>query len=192
MDLLFHDFTQAHLVGSGPLLSSTLSPIAPSDDPSRLRRISLSSTEATIAEDIRSGLYSAYERGLQLSKQEIGAWVDVYAAYWRVVNQLCTYLESGHFDHSNIYELWKELTNCLIKGYSSSSFAAWTVPCLYIAGRCLRTFAINADAQVRTTKPASFNTGMQDDVTGSLNKYETLEDAARIINRIFTLCISDR
>ena len=191
METLFYDFRQAHLLGSGPLLSSTLVPIAPAEDPNRLRRFSRSSTSASIAADIRAGILYK-DNSFRISKQEGSAWVDVYASYWRAINEIVALSEGIKSDHNRTYESWKELTNCLIKGYSSSLFGAWTVPCLYVVGRYLRIFAIKADATEQNVKPLMFDAGLQDDVASSAKKSDKLEEAARIINRIFTLCISDR
>ena len=191
METLFYDFRQAHLLGSGPLLSSTLLPIAPADDPNRLRRFSRSSTSDSIAADIRSGILYK-DNSFRISKQEGSAWVDVYASYWRAVNEIVALSEGIRSDHTRVYESWKELTNCLIKGYSSSLFGAWTVPCLYVVARYLRVFAIKVDANEQNVKPLMFDAVLQDDVASSVKKNDKLEETARIINRIFTLCISDR
>jgi hypothetical protein len=82
------------------------------------------------------------------------------------------------------------MTNVLIRGYTNCGFEAWTVPCLYVAGKYLRIFAIKAD------NTASHNTGsvitFQDDINPEAEKNEKLEDAARQLNRIFTICLSDR
>lgn len=88
--------------------------------------------------------------------------------------------------------------NLVIRGYSGSSgFQSWTLPVLYTAGKYLRVFAIKADeeqaAKVGTGAVKMETDGLGDDVTsGGLEKNERLEDAARVINRVFTLCISDR
>ena len=142
--------------------------------------------------DIRSGLLAHANSQVRLSKSEGTAWVDVYVAYWKAVNELVSLFEWESGSHSLIYESWKEFANTLIRGYSASLFQAWTVPCLYIAGRYLRIFAINADQNEREVKPVNFTAGIQEDITGAMSKNERLEDAARVINRIFTLCISDR
>jgi hypothetical protein len=82
------------------------------------------------------------------------------------------------------------MTNALIRGYSSGGFEAWTVPCLYITGKYLRIFAIRADGDSGSN--ADFAVGYQDDFNPEGGKNEKLEDAARVLNRIFTLCLSDR
>ncbi len=91
---------------------------------------------------------------------------------------------------TTVYEAWKELSNALIRGYSSGGFEAWTVPCLYVTGKYLRIFAIKADQE--TGNKVVFGGGFQDDFNPEAGKNEKLEDAARVLNRIFQLCISDR
>lgn len=84
------------------------------------------------------------------------------------------------------------MTVALIRGYTNLGFQAWTVPCLYIAGKHIRIFAIKADKEIEA-KGGQVSSGSfgEDDVNDS-DKNEKLEDAARVLNRIFTLCISDR
>lgn len=89
-----------------------------------------------------------------------------------------------------MYEAWKEMTNNLIRGYSSFGIEAWTVPCLYVAGKYMRVFAIKADEE--TGNGTRSMTSFQDDFNPEAEKNEKLEDAARVLNRIFQLCLSDR
>ena len=193
METLFKDFQLAHMVASGPLLASTLVPVPPPEDPSRLRRFYESSRPGSIASDLRSGLLAYTNINVRLSKSEGNAWVDVYVAFWKAVGEVVAVEQGSRNEWGAVYEAWKDFTNALIKGYSGSWFDAWTVPCLYVAGSYLRTFAIKADVHGQEPQVGpTFNVGMQDDVVGDFNKNEKLEDAARAINRIFTLCISDR
>lgn len=64
------------------------------------------------------------------------------------------------------------------------------MPCLYVAGKYLRIFAIKADEGV--LNGASSVTNFQDDLNPEAERNEKLEDAARQLNRIFQLCLSDR
>ena len=88
--------------------------------------------------------------------------------------------------------------NLVIRGYGGASgFQSWTLPVLYKTGKYLRVFAIKADeeqaAKVGNGAVKTENDGIGDDITsGAFEKNERLEDAARVINRVFTLCISDR
>lgn len=121
--------------------------------------------------------------------------MDLYVAYWKAVGEILD-AESmrNEANWPKVYEAWKEVANVLIRGYSSAGFQAWTVPCLYVVGQYLRIFAIRADASIKnSSQDGVFGAGsFQDDIVGDYSKNERLEDAARIINRIFTLCISDR
>ena len=92
-----------------------------------------------------------------------------------------------------VYEAWREVCNALYRGYSSAGFAAWTVPALYIVGRWLRMFAIRADEESRKAVAAGAEMGgggLGEDDVGEGN--ERLEDCARQINKLFSLCVSDR
>jgi hypothetical protein len=94
-----------------------------------------------------------------------------------------------------VYEAWKDVVNALVKGYNSTAFYAWTIPCLYVAGKYLRVFAIKADdsAALQTGNGLAYGGGIQEeDAFGTGGKHEKLEDAARQINKIFGLCVSDR
>jgi hypothetical protein len=89
-----------------------------------------------------------------------------------------------------VYEAWKEMTNALHRGYTNGGFEAWTVPCLYVAGKYLRIFAIKADEEISSN--GSLTAGFQEDDNPEAGKNEKLEDAARTLNRIFQLCVADR
>ncbi|SLM37954.1 cop9 signalosome complex subunit 12 [Lasallia pustulata] len=188
MDIVFRDFKQAQLIASGPLLSTTITPIAPPDDRDRLRHFYAGSSSFSIQSDVRYGILHHANTDARFSKSEGHAWVEVYVAYWKAIGEIIAL----NPDWTKVYEAWKEVANALIRGYSSAGFQAWTVPCLYVAGRYLRIFAIKADASARDKGAATFNGGFQDDVVGDVGKNEKLEDAARVVNRVFTLCISDR
>jgi hypothetical protein len=82
------------------------------------------------------------------------------------------------------------MTNALIRGYTNCGFEAWTVPCLYVAGKYMRIFAIKADEGMANSTGSVTN--FQDDFNPEAEKNEKLEDAARQLNRIFQICLSDR
>ena len=191
MEVLFRDFEQAQLIGLGPLLATTITPIAPPDDPHRLQYFFRAANSFSIQSVIRDGISLHATSEIRFLKPERNAWVDVYVAYWKAIGEIIAG-DTAKADWSKVYEAWKEVANVIIKGYASAGFQAWTVPCLYVAGRYLRIFAIKADEGVRGTGTVNFKAGFQDDITGESGKNEKLEDAARVINRMFTLCISDR
>lgn len=195
MDTLFRQFRQAYFLTSGPQLSATIIPLAPSGDPTRLRDFYNGSDLSSIVSDIRSGILAHVSTDLRFSKAEGSAWADLYVAYWKAIGELLDV--EGPNSKANwlrVYEAWKEVANVLIRGYSSAGFQAWTIPCLYVAGQYLRIFAIKADESARGTGiDVGFGAeGFQDDAVGEFGRNERLEDAARVINRMFTLCISDR
>ena len=194
MDALFHDFKQAYYVRNGPLLADTLSPIPLARDPRRLKLFYEQSDIYSISTDVRYQV-THYDKTVQIPKTEANAWVDIYISYWKALGPILAADDHLHgTDWNAVYDGWKEVANALIKGYSSGNFSSWTVPCLYIVGRYLRVFAIKADEHARSASGGvqMKTEGFQDDIASDIGKNEKLEDAARVINRIFTLCISDR
>ncbi|KAI9794018.1 MAG: COP9 signalosome (CSN) subunit [Peltula sp. TS41687] len=205
MDRIFTDFSRAQEYGSGALLSRTLLPFADAQDPDRLVAFYTGTNKFNVTSDIHSQiLYNPYA-GYRVSKSEAEAWVEVYVAYWRAIGEILVAEDAiakgnnqdndaAAADWGAVYGLWKDMSNALIRGYTTGQFQAWTVPCLYVAGRYLRIFAIKADEQIARMggDQMNYDSGYGDDVMANLGNNEKLEDAARVINRIFTLCISDR
>ncbi|KAI9719389.1 MAG: COP9 signalosome (CSN) subunit [Candelaria pacifica] len=192
MDSIFESFGQAQAIGNGNLLASTLTPVSPAEDPQRLYSFRNGANVFSVQHEIRDCI-QANTQGIRLAKAESNAWLDVYLAYWKAIGEiLATEEGTNRADWNRVYETWKEVANALIRGYSNGGFQAWSIPCLYVAGKYLRVFAIKADEQGRKKASTTFNASFQDDVVGDLGKNEKLEDAARVMNRIFTLCISDR
>ena len=195
MDILFRTFRDAHVSGSGPLLATTITPVALPGSPNQLRTFYNGSSSFSIASDIRSGILAHSNTDVRFLKPEGNTWADLYVAFWKAIGELLDVESSAtKAGWIKVYESWKEVANVLIRGYSTAGFQAWTVPCLYVAGQYLRIFAIKADESTRSSgQEVGFGTaGFQDDVVGGFSKNERLEDAARMINRMFTLCISDR
>ncbi|KAL8806135.1 MAG: hypothetical protein Q9182_001536 [Xanthomendoza sp. 2 TL-2023] len=197
MDAIFNVFHHAQYSHDGPVLGALLSPIPPIQDPTLLHRFHKDSNVFSIQFDITNYLKIPHS---SVPKGEANAWIDIYVAYWKAIGEILR-AETGHHRHDwaiKVYEAWKEVMNLVIRGYSGSAgFAAWTLPVLYTAGKYLRVFAIKADeeqaAKVGNGAIHMEADGIGDDVTsGAFEKNERLEDAARVINRVFTLCISDR
>ncbi|KAK3723193.1 COP9 signalosome (CSN) subunit [Vermiconidia calcicola] len=203
MDAIFEHFAQAYngQKGYGPDgydLANTIRPQAPTDDPARFYNFLRSSNTYSIQTDLRYKLQ--YNPDLKLDKKEASAWIEVFTSFYKFVSVLLTAEEAQNAgrakeaDWSGVYEGWRDVVNSLYKGYQSNVFAAWTVPCLYVAGKYLRVFAIKADdktASQRDSRLAS-RAIQEEDAFSPDSKHEKLEDAARQINRIFGLCISDR
>lgn len=127
----------------------------------------------------------------KISKSEQNAWIDLMVEFWEAVRQLFRYQDRGHSSAVMIFNAWKKAANVLIRGYTSTaSFPAWTLPCLYTIGKYLRIFAIKADNEV--VSQGSTSVGYNDDISADFEKSANQEEAARIINRMFTLCLNDR
>lgn len=213
MEALLSTFRTAHASRNGPLLASSLTPHAPQHAPAQLYTLARSSNEASIQSDVRYA--TVYNNDIFFSsKAEGNAWMDVYVAFYRCVLQIIKAEEienqarrkgglGGENDvarqWTSVYNSWKDVVNAVIKGYSGqAAFAVWTIPVLYVVGKYLRVFALRADEATRATKGvdsgfgASLGGGIGDDVAADQGENDRLEDAARQINRIFGLCISDR
>ncbi|KAL8733001.1 MAG: hypothetical protein Q9166_002399 [cf. Caloplaca sp. 2 TL-2023] len=197
MDTIFNVFHHAHYTHDGALLGQLFTPIPPPQDPTLLRRFHKDSNVFSVQFDITSYIKTP---GSSLPKGETSAWIDIYVAYWKAIGEILR-AESGNHHHDwaiKVYEAWKEVMNLVIRGYSGlAGFHSWTLPVLYTSGKYLRVFAIKADeeqaAKVGDGAVKMESDGLGDDVmSGGFEKNERLEDAARVINRVFTLCISDR
>lgn len=91
-----------------------------------------------------------------------------------------------------MYEAWKDFSTTLTRGYRGANFGAWTIPCLYVAGKYLRVFAIKADNDRRSNPAEESALNLQDDFDPEAEANHNLEDAARQLNTIFSLCLMDR
>ena len=199
MDRVFTTFARALEEQNGYLLAETISPVPPKDDSGRLYAIHRGANAFSVQGDVRRAIGP-----LRLDKQEANAWVDVYVAYWKAVGEILAAEEAqnvgktsrsntGGADWSKVYDAWKDLLNAVRRGYQVQMFDAWTIPCLYITTKYLRVFAIKADDSARERKDSdAFKTGFGDDMMDDEAGNERLEDAARQINSIFGLCLSDR
>lgn len=195
MEVLCREYWHANQEGSGPLLAATISPIAPPSYLNRLDAIYRDTNAASLSRDISYSLTKTANAAIQYPNPEINSWTEIYSAYWYAIGViLAAERAKTRADWTKVYEAWKDVANTVIKGYSSGVLEAWTLPVLYTAGKHLRAFAIKADESAKASGvDASFNVGgLQDDIGDDFGKNEKLEDAARVINRMFTLCISDR
>lgn len=193
MDAALDIFREAYAEESGYKLAESITPVAPTHDAGLLYGFYRSSSVYTIQGDLKSAI--VYSGNPRLQKQEAYAWVELYMAYWKAIGELLAVEESVNqgklADWKKVYDAWKEVLNALLRGYQTQLFAAWTIPCLYVAGKYLRNFAIKADDQEKPPDIGlSFNEGFQEELGGGKN--ECLQDAARQVNRIFSACISDR
>jgi hypothetical protein len=189
MNEILRNVVSAYARGSGRELGETLSPLAGGS--SRVRQ-ELPSRPYIGSAEIRDRLSDLTEQNPIFTKAEANAWSDVYAAHWATLVELFKIANNQDGSPQRVYDCWKEVTSALVKGYTSNTFPSWTVPCLYIVGRYLRTFAQHADHAEPNGQGTTFESNMKDDIVTDTSKNERLEDTARIINRIFTMCISDR
>ncbi|PSR94195.1 protein CSN12 [Coniella lustricola] len=189
MDFIFQEFGSAFKSGNGYELARTLSPEQGTD----LLKIIWKATNHHQAKDyLRRNL----KRETSISKQELDAWIDVFHCYWLTAGAILAaqgdIVAPGPHSWAKVYEAWRDLTQALTRGYRGAGFEAWTIPCLYIAGKYLRIFALKAD-QDRTSKPADEAAlTLQDDFDPEAEAHQTLEDCARQLNAIFGLCLMDR
>lgn len=187
MASIFADFKEAQAIGSGPRLAATVIPISPPEEPNRLRDFYYFTNPESVHPGLRYYLF--HDNGPRLPRHEQTAWVDIYVAFWNAVGELLKFDESPpRGNWVKTFDAWKGVANVLIKGYSSAGLQAWTLPCLYTVGKYLRVFAMRADTEIDAQGGAVG--GFQDDF--EFEKSAKLEDAARSINRMFILCLSDR
>ena len=198
MESLVVQFKSAYRRQDGYGVAAVFTPVAPQEDPSRLYAFHRSSNAVALQNDLRSALL--YHDGLDLSKQEGVAWIEVFSEYWSAIGELLLADESltlheraRPVDWSKAYRAWKRLTDSIIRGFQASLFPYWGVPLMTTAGNFLRNLAIKADESVRQkTGNVTYNEGLQDDFVSAVGKNENLSDAARQINRMFSACLADR
>ncbi|ORY12396.1 hypothetical protein BCR34DRAFT_600617 [Clohesyomyces aquaticus] len=197
MEAIIEPFRHAHASGDGYAVSALLSPIPPPYDPGRLYAFYRASNEQRIDPELRYAL--KYSKGSRIPPDESGAWADMFVLYWRAVGEILKVEEGsnqgrlGDRQWVAVYDTWKALTDSIQRYVSNGTLPFWAVVCMYHAASNLRKFAIKADEQLANTKGSvTFNSGFQDDVVDSLAKTEKLEEAARLFNRMFALCLGDR
>jgi COP9 signalosome complex subunit 12 len=198
MDSLILQFKSAYRQLDGYGIAAVFTPVAPPEDPSRLLAFHRSSNAVTLQNDLRSILL--YHDGLNISKQEATAWIDIFSEYWSAIGELLYADESltlqeraRDVDWSKVYQTWKRLADTIIRGFQASILPYWGVPLLTVAGKYLRNLALKADESVREkTGNVTYNEGLQDDLVSAVGKNENLSDAARQINRMFSACLADR
>ena len=197
---LFDDFATAYALppDAGNILAGTICPEPPKHDPGRLYNFRSSMNPFSARTELQYKLQ--YNPALHLDKKEVNAWIDVFIVYHKFVTTLLAAEEFQNVgrtkdaDWPQVYEEWKEVVNTLFRGYQNNVFSAWTIPCLYVAGKYLRVFAIKADEKIARHRDSGLAFGgiQEEDAFDPNSKDEKLEDAARQINRIFGLCNGDR
>lgn len=195
MASIFAQFKQAQIDGSGAALAEVLIPEPSAQDPNRLRSFYYFTNAANLASDVRYALLQDRATGIKLPKQEGNAWVEVFAAFWKAAREIVHLEEdpqSGSWER--LFDAWKDVCSLLLRGYSNGGFQAWTLPCLYVVGKYLRTFAMKADAEnaqkpVKEKKEESFR---DDELVKERNPKEKLEESSWLLNKMYTTCLHDR
>lgn len=189
MASVFTDFKEGHKELSGPRLAASLTPVAPPEYPDRLRSFYACSNGANLHSDLRYFLFQA--NGPKLPKQEQNAWIEVFSAYWKAAGEILKF-DDGRGSWVGVFNAWNQVSSVLGRGYTNAGIEAWTIPCLYVVGKYVRTFAIRADAELASQDSVAFNDRFQDDISFDSEKSAKLEEAARVINKLFTICLNDR
>ena len=192
MSIIFADFHEAQRLGDGRLLASCLAPTSSDHNPRRLDAYAQLSNYQTVSADVRYHLFQTSD-SVKLPKPEANAWVDIFVALWKCIKEIVSMQQGSAGDWSRAFDAYKEVCTLLIRGYTNNGFQAWTVPCLYTTGDFLRTMAMKADRESRGKEDRDvFANGFTDDIMGTSNKNEKLEQAAWVMNRMFAICLSDR
>ncbi|KAL4785344.1 hypothetical protein BJX76DRAFT_184345 [Aspergillus varians] len=188
MDHILRELEAGHRLGSGPRLAAALTPIDTPEHPDRLKSFYNFSNAAQISTSLR--YYLSQIGGVRIPKQELNAWVDIFSAYWKAVGEIVQFDEfPSRASWVRVFDSWKEVANLLIRAYSSPGLEIWTIPCLYVIGTYLRIFASKADSETSSQGSVAYS---DDDMTTDFGKNAKTEEAARVLNRMFTLCLNDR
>ncbi|KAF2017735.1 hypothetical protein BU24DRAFT_420785 [Aaosphaeria arxii CBS 175.79] len=197
MQAALEPFLQAHADEVSWVVVAQLSPFAPPENPGRLYDFYRASNEHQIENEVRSAL--KYNRNSRLSNKEAGAWMEIFVAYWRAVGFILRAEEArnqGRIEDRqfvDIYDAWKTMTDLIVRHISNGSLPNWTIVCMYVTANHLRRFAIRADEQLAQSKSnVTFSPGFGDDIVSTVARNEKLEEAARVFNKMFALCLGDR
>jgi hypothetical protein len=188
-------FFAAHATGLAQPVAEFLSPRAPPHDPGRLYAFYRASNDDKIEGDVRYVFKNT--KAAPMTNKESAAWIDRVVGYWRAVRDIIRADEAanqgrlGERQHVAVYDAWKDLTGSFIRHISAAALPAWAIFTLYFTANHLRKLAIRADEQL-AQKPQAFNATFSDDIVSTVARNEKLEEAARVFNRIFALCLGDR
>jgi hypothetical protein len=116
---------------------------------------------------------SSFRNGITDKGQK--AFVDVVVAFWEVVYEL-ERGDTGPGYWGRAYQLQNAYATAVARAFTNGGWQNWLLPVLYEACKALREFAIRADEEEKREGRAG----------------DKLEDAARHLNKMFTLCLADR
>jgi hypothetical protein len=189
-------FEEAYATGLAQPIADFLSPVAPAQDPGRLYDFYRASNDDKIVGDVRYAL--KYNKRTRMGQKETDAWVDIIVGYWRAVKQIIRVDEAANQkrladrQYLTVYDAWKDLTSSFIKHISGGALPAWAIFTLYFTANHLRKIAIKADDHLAKAKPVMAVNSFSDDIVPQAARSEKLEEAARVFNRVFALCLGDR
>jgi hypothetical protein len=189
-------FEEAYATGLAQPVAEFLSPVPPSNDPGRLYDFYRASNDDKLVGDVRYAL--KFNKKTRMGQKEGEAWIDIIAGYWRAVKQIILADEAANQGRLTdrqflaVYDAWKDLTSSFIKHISNGALPAWAIFTLYFTANHLRKIAIKADEHLARAKPATSLTSFSDDIVPQAARSEKLEEAARVFNRVFALCLGDR
>ncbi|KAI1763552.1 PCI domain-containing protein [Hypoxylon sp. FL1150] len=198
MDDLIREFRTAYVEMKGDKLAETLNPDTQAKA-DKLRDLWNHGDFRTASADINFLFYADSSRP-RMSQEETTGWTEIYSSYWKAVGEILAVrglrddAKSSSSSWTTVYNAWKDLTLLIIRGYTHHDFENWTIPCLYVAGKYLRLFAIQGDEERRRSGGTgdADATIMQDDFDPEREDHKLLEDCARHLNRIFQTCLNDR
>ncbi|KAI5810314.1 hypothetical protein BZA77DRAFT_335733 [Pyronema omphalodes] len=178
MSFFYNSFRNYLATADGRGLGDLLSPTS-SDHNS----FAFSTNHSQIRSQVQNELYgiSSFRNGI--TDKGKNGWIDAVVAFWEVVYELergdtgRRMGEDGDLGYwGRAYAKQSVYTTVIARGFTSHGWPNWLLPVVYTACRNLRQFAISADEEdKREGKDAS-----------------KLEDCARHLNKMFTLCLADR
>ena len=189
-------FQEAHATALAQPVANFFSPVPPVQDPGRLYDFFRASNDAQIEGDVRYVL--KHNKTTLMTQKESGACTDIIVSYWRAVKEIIKADEASNQgrlaerQYVAVYDAWKDLTGNFIKHISGGALPAWAIFTLYFTANHLRRIAIKADEQLANSKPTTVNNSFSDDIVSTVAQNQKLEEAARVFNRIFALCLGDR
>jgi hypothetical protein len=189
-------FEDAYATRLSQPIAEFLSPVPPVHDPGRLYDFYRASNDDKVVGDVRYAL--KYNKRTRMGQKESEAWVDIIAGYWRAVKQIILADEAanqGRLESQQylaVYDAWKDLTSSFIKHISGGALPAYAIFTLYFTANHLRKIAIKADEYLAKAKSATSMKDFSDDIVPQTARSEKLEEAARVFNRVFALCLGDR
>lgn len=188
MTQLISDFQLAYISRNASQLGQCFNPFG---DQYRTQAFFNFTNVVSAPVDVRRALTGSHAvPGFKLPKQALNTWIDVFVSYWAALGELNAANKYGG-SWTKVFGAWRDLANTVIRGYTVGGLESWTIPCLYQIGKSLRLFAIKADADDRGDDDADGH-DFQDDMVVDGGGNANLEEAARMINRMFTLCLQDR